>query len=158
MSGNGGTSVTDEVTAVAKDSDDNSATDKDTASVSITNSAPALTVTKTPSVSSIAEPGGPIGYTVKITNSGTETLTLDSIKDSIEGGSAIDVTAVAPPVTATTCAPLIGSTLAPGGQQELHLHRHERRRQGDLSDGDLDDTVTVKGHDDDGNATGHGHR
>ncbi|WP_426572221.1 DUF7507 domain-containing protein [Aquihabitans sp. McL0605] len=156
VTGNGGTSVSDKVTAIAKDSDQNEATDNDTASVSITDVAPTLAVTKTPSVTTIAEPGGAITYTVKITNTGGEAVTIDSIKDSIEGGSAIDATVVAPPISATTCAPLLGSSLAAGANVSCTFTVATVVDKATLSDGDLDDTVTVGGHDDDNKVTATG--
>ena len=109
VSGNGGTTVDDEVTVTALDSDQNEATDSDDASVAITNVAPSLAVVKTPGVSSIAEPGGNVTYTLDITNTGNESNILDSFSDVIEGGSAIDVTQVSPPVTASTCGALVGT-------------------------------------------------
>ncbi len=103
VAGNGGDTVTDEVTVVAVDSDDNEATGSDGASVDVTDVAPTVALTKTPSVSSIDEPGGAVTYTLEVTNTGVEPLRIDALTDSIEGAAPIAVTAVAGIVTATTC-------------------------------------------------------
>ncbi len=150
VNGNGGTTVDDVVTAKATDSDDKVATDTDDASVSITSEEPALSVTKTPSVSSIAEPGGSVSYTVKITNDGVEPVELDTITDAIEGAAPFSVTAVSPPVTATTCGGLIGTSVPVGGDVSCTFTIAHVVDRSDLPDGDLDDTVEVTGHDDDG--------
>lgn len=153
VSGNGGTTVHDDVTVVALDGQEDQATDSDGASVDITSVDPVLSVTKTPSVSSLAEPGGPVSYTVKISNGGVEPVVLDTITDSIEGGAAIDVTQVAPPVSATTCAALIGTSVDPGTDVSCSFTVDQVVDLADLPDGNLDDVVTVGGHDDDNEVT-----
>ena len=151
VTGDGGDTVDDVVTAKAEDSDENVATDTDDASVAVTEVAPAISVTKTPSVSSIEEPGGPVTYTVKVTNDGVEPVVIDGITDAIEGGAPFSVTSVAPPVTATTCGSLLGTSLAAGGNASCTFTIAHVVDRSALPDGDLDDTVKVDGHDDDDN-------
>jgi uncharacterized repeat protein (TIGR01451 family) len=150
VGGNGGASVSDEVTVVAVDSDANQATDSDQATVRITDVDPAISVTKAPSVASIAEPGGLVTYTVGITNDGVEDVEIDAISDAIEGGAPFSVTSVAPPVTATTCGSLIGTTLAPDASTSCTFTISHVVDLADLPDGDIDDVVTVLASDDDG--------
>ncbi|WP_421119358.1 hypothetical protein ACE2AJ_18670 [Aquihabitans daechungensis] len=149
VAGNGGDTIDDIVTAKAADSDDNVATDTDDASVAVTSVAPALSVTKTPNVSSIAEPGGPVTYTVKISNDGVEPIVLDAATDAIEGASPFSVATVAAQVTATTCGGLIGSTVPVGGEVTCTFTLGHLVDRSDLPDGDLDDIVKITGHDDD---------
>ncbi|MEZ5204058.1 MAG: hypothetical protein R2701_06670 [Acidimicrobiales bacterium] len=53
--------------------------------MAITALDPVISVTKTPSVAPIAEPGGTVSYTVQITNDGVEPVTVSSLTDSLEG-------------------------------------------------------------------------
>lgn len=154
VTGNGGDTVTDVVTAVAVDSDDNQATDDDDASVAITDVAPTIAVTKTPSPTTLTEPGGEVTYTVEITNSGVEPLEIDAITDAVEGGAAIDVTTVALPVTATTCDDLIGDVLAIGASTSCTFTIAHLVDASAHADGDIDDIVTVEASDDDGKVSG----
>jgi uncharacterized repeat protein (TIGR01451 family) len=150
VSGLGNTTETDVVTATAEDSDHNVATDHDDASVAIVGVAPTLSVTKTPSVPAITEPGGPVTYTVAITNTGAEPVTMDGLHDVIEGGAPIDVTQVAGKVTATTCGSLAGSSLAAGATVTCNYTIQHSGHSADTPDGFIDDVVTASGHDDDG--------
>jgi uncharacterized repeat protein (TIGR01451 family) len=149
VEGNGGDAIDDVVTAKAEDADENVATDTDDASVAVTSVAPALSVTKTPSVASIAEPGGSVTYTVKITNEGVEPVTIDALTDAIEGAAPFSVTSVASPVTATTCDDLVGTSIPVEGDATCTFTVAHLVDRSDLPDGDLDDTVKVTGHDDD---------
>jgi uncharacterized repeat protein (TIGR01451 family) len=149
VTGDGGDTVDDVVTAKATDSDDKTATDTDDAAVAVTDVAPAISVKKTPSVTTIAEPGGNVTYTVKITNDGVEPVVLDTITDAIEGAAAFSVTSASPPVTSTTCGSLIGTSLAVGGNATCSFTIAHVVDRSALPDGDLDDTVKVTGHDDD---------
>lgn len=103
FTGNAGDSQTDVVTATAVDNDGTTATDTDDAVVTLTDVAPTITVDKTPSVSSVLEPGGPVTFTVTVTNTSGEVLTLTSLVDDVFGSLA----------GLGTCA--TGGTLAVGG-------------------------------------------
>lgn len=46
---------------------------------------PNITITKTPSVASIAETGANVNFTIQITNNTAESITLDSLNDSVFG-------------------------------------------------------------------------
>jgi uncharacterized repeat protein (TIGR01451 family) len=84
----------------------------DSAVVDVTDVPPSGTASKTADPASVPEPGGPVVFDVSVTNtSPSEPATVTAITDMIDG-SAIDVTKVAGPVTATTCA--TGTVLAPG--------------------------------------------
>jgi uncharacterized repeat protein (TIGR01451 family) len=149
VTGNGGDSVHDVVTVEAMDPHEATATDTDDETVRITNVAPTLQVTKTPSVSSIAEPGGDVTYTVGIKNTSPEPVKLDGVTDVIEGAPSIDVTTVSPPVSATTCGDILESPLAAGASTSCQFTVALVVDKASLPDGDVDDTVTVTGHDDD---------
>jgi uncharacterized repeat protein (TIGR01451 family)/LPXTG-motif cell wall-anchored protein len=150
VAGDDGDVITDVVTVVALDGNEGEVSDADDASVSVTAVAPTISVTKTPSVSSIAEPGGTVTYTVAVENTGIEPVVVDAITDVLEGAAPIDVTVSAPPVDAGTCATLKGQTIAPGATKSCSFSIAHVVDRSDLPDGDLDDTVTVVASDDDG--------
>lgn len=103
FTGNAGATQTDVVTATAVDNDGSSDTATATATVRITDAAPTIAVQKTPSVDSVVAPGGPVTFTVRVTNTGTEAVRLTSLTDDVFGNLA----------GLGTCA--TGATLAPGG-------------------------------------------
>jgi len=150
VSGNNGDVIDDVVTVDAYDSSQNKATDSDDASVTVTAEAPTISVTKTPSVSSIAEPGGTVSYTVKITNNGSEAVTVDSLTDALEGAVPVNATVTAGQLNAGTCATIIGTSIAPGATESCTFSIAHVVDRSDLDDGDLDDTVVVVASDDDG--------
>jgi uncharacterized repeat protein (TIGR01451 family) len=74
------------VTATVEDDDGSPATDTDAATVSFTTDPPSLSVSKTASPGSVAEPGGVITFTVTVENtSAAETVTLVSLVDDVFG-------------------------------------------------------------------------
>lgn len=150
IDGDDGDVVADVVTVVALDGSETEATDDDDASVSVTAVAPTIEVAKTPSVASIAEPGGVVAYEVEVTNTGDEPVEIDAITDALEGAPSVDVTQSAPPVDAGTCATFVGRTIAPGNSASCTFSIAHVVDRADLPDGDLDDTVTVVASDDDG--------
>ena len=85
-----------------------------TTTCTFTNTAPAPTivVTKSAATDVVPEPGGNVTYTVTITNTSVEPLTISSIVDTV-GGSTFDVLGL--PAGRTTCLPLAGTSVAPGG-------------------------------------------
>jgi hypothetical protein len=86
VNGNAGDSETNTVTAGAEDDETNPTQAQDSATVTITDVLPAITVTKTASPTSIDEPGGPVSFTVRVDNTGTaEPVTLTTLSDDIHG-------------------------------------------------------------------------
>jgi uncharacterized repeat protein (TIGR01451 family)/LPXTG-motif cell wall-anchored protein len=153
VAGDDGETVTDLVTVTALDNNEGEVTDTDDASVTVTAVAPTISVTKTPSVSSIAEPGGTVTYTVAVTNTGDEPVEIDAVTDVLEGAAPVDVTVSSPPLDAGTCASFIGTVIAPDATASCSFSIAHVVDRSDLADGDLDDTVTVVASDDDGSTT-----
>ncbi len=87
VSGAAGDSETDTVTATVSDDDDNTATGSDDATVTVREAAPSIEVTKSPSPSSVDEPGGPVTFTVSVKNTSgpTDPVTITSLTDDIHG-------------------------------------------------------------------------
>ncbi|MCB0957918.1 MAG: DUF11 domain-containing protein [Acidimicrobiales bacterium] len=153
VAGDDGDVIDDVVTVTAMDNNEGEITDSDDASVTITAVAPTISVTKTPSVASIAEPGGTVSYTVEVTNDGVEPVAIDSISDVLEGASPVDVTVSSSPLDAGTCATFVGTVIAPGASKSCTFSIAHVVDRSDLDDGDLDDTVTVAASDDDGSTS-----
>jgi hypothetical protein len=78
---NAGTFHTNVVTATAQDNDATSASDTDDAQVGFSDVAPTLDVTKTADVSTVPETGGSVTYTVTVTNTSAESVTLTALSD-----------------------------------------------------------------------------
>jgi hypothetical protein len=77
------------------------------ANESVTIPAPVIAVTKAASPASEVAPGGTFTFTVTATNpSAVDPITITALTDDIYGNLAV--------LTGSTCAPLIGTTLAPG--------------------------------------------
>jgi uncharacterized repeat protein (TIGR01451 family) len=139
-------SVTDTVTVKAHDDEDHTATAADSATVTVTDVLPTITVSKTPSPSSIAEPGGNVTFTVGVHNTSVEPVTIDAIVDAIGGGTPVDLATVD-----GTCDDLIGDSLAPGATVTCHFQLFVAGNAAAV----VDDLVTVSAGDNDGNqATG----
>ena len=86
VSGNAGSSHTDVVTAAGQDDDGNNVSDSDDATVTITDVAAAIQVTKTADPTSLPEPGGNAGFDVEIKNlSSVDSVTITSLTDDIYG-------------------------------------------------------------------------
>ncbi|HEY3210032.1 MAG TPA: hypothetical protein VGL18_09625, partial [Actinomycetota bacterium] len=88
VSGNAGSSHTDKVTATVRDDENTPASNSAQATVTVRDVAPAVQVSKTAFPSSLAEPGGPVTFTVKVTNASvasTDPLTLTSLVDDVYG-------------------------------------------------------------------------
>ncbi len=83
VAGNAGDVHANRVDAIAVDDDASSATDFATESVSLTDVAPTLDVTKTPDVDSVSEPGAPVTYTVTVWNTSNEGVTVTSLTDTV---------------------------------------------------------------------------
>ncbi len=85
FTGNAGDSLTDVVTATALDDDGDTATDTDDATVTITDVPPTIDVDKTASPLTRPEPGGDFTFTVVVTNTSIEPVTITSLTDDIYG-------------------------------------------------------------------------
>src|SRR5690606_29304650 len=107
VSGQAGQTVPDTVTVAGTDDDDQPVQGSASEVVDIKDVGSSITVTKTGSAGSVAEPGGPVEYTVEIENtSDADSITIDSITDVVGGGSPVAV--------AGSCDDLIGTVLDPG--------------------------------------------
>ena len=76
-----GSTHVDVVTATAVDDDGTQATDTDDATVTRTDVAPTITVDKTADPTTVSEFGGNVTFTVKVTNTVAEPVTLDGAVD-----------------------------------------------------------------------------
>ncbi len=74
---------TNVVTATASDDDGNSTADDDDATVTFTDVAPEIEVTKSASPSSVPETGGDVTFTFLVENIGQEDVTLTSLTDTV---------------------------------------------------------------------------
>jgi hypothetical protein len=101
IGGDAGTTHANTVTARARDDESNTASNTASASVPVTNVAPAVSVTKTPRRSSVAEPGADVAFDVVVTNDSVEPVTLYELTDSVYGDVA---DAANPKLVSTTCA------------------------------------------------------
>lgn len=111
----------------------------------VVDSPPAVLLSKTPSVAAIAEPGGPVVFTVEITNDAVEPVTITSLTDDVFG----DLLDPGNPLVAdNTCAALYLDLAV----AESRLCSFEALVTGDASDPDHLDTITVVVEDDEGTA------
>jgi len=83
--GQPGDTVTNTVTAEVSDNDGNMVSEGDDASVNVTDILPAVSVTKTPNVSTVEEPSGSVTYTVTVTNDSDEDVTVTGLSDDVFG-------------------------------------------------------------------------
>ena len=67
------------------DDEQNTDSDKDSASVEVTDVAPTITVDKTADPTTLPEPGGTFTFKVKVTNTSIEKVTITSLTDDIYG-------------------------------------------------------------------------
>lgn len=86
VSGNAGDSQTDTVTATVSDDDGNSITPSDDATVSITNVASSIAVSKTADPTGVPAPGASVTFSVQIDNtSTTDPVTITNLSDDVHG-------------------------------------------------------------------------
>ncbi|HVF20792.1 MAG TPA: hypothetical protein VNA14_11185, partial [Mycobacteriales bacterium] len=104
FTGNAGASQTSTVTATATGA---AAPAADSETVTLTNVAPTITVDKTATPTSRLEPGGEFTFSVLVTNTSFEPVTITSITDDIYGNLATRA--------GSTCTTAVGTVLAPGG-------------------------------------------
>lgn len=101
---------------------------------------PTVSVDKSTSTLEIAAPGGSVSFDVKVTNTGTEAVTIDSLTDQVTGeATSHDITAVSDPVTATTCS--VPQTINPGDDYDCAFSIGVSGQPGDV----VEDTVTAAG-------------
>ena len=85
ISGVPGEDHVNEVTGTASDDDDNETTASDTAAVAITDVEPTVTVTKTAGTASVPETGASVTFSVAVSNTSAEPVTLNSLVDDVFG-------------------------------------------------------------------------
>ena len=83
--GQAGDSETDVVTVIGTDEIGQTATDDDDATINITDVAPNIQVEKTASPETMPEPGGFFTFTVVVTNTSIEPVTITDLDDDIYG-------------------------------------------------------------------------
>lgn len=108
VAGDAGYVETDTVTAVGVDDDGEAVEDNASAMVTVQNATPAATLTKTVESARVT-------FKVVISNNSNaqDPITLNELKDSVNGGTPIDITNVGGPIMSTTCD--TGVTILPGG-------------------------------------------
>ncbi|MGH2688249.1 MAG: prealbumin-like fold domain-containing protein, partial [Actinomycetota bacterium] len=115
--------------------------DFDDATVTLTDVLPVITVVKTADPLTLPEPGGTFTFTVEITNDSTEDVTIgeivDDVYDDVDEAGNDD----------STCDELIGDTLASGASVTCSFQGDFFGEDGD----DQTDTVNVTVADDDEN-------
>jgi uncharacterized repeat protein (TIGR01451 family) len=145
VSGNAGESETDLVVARAFDDAGNLAEASASATVTVTDVLPVIDVAKRADPASLDEPGGAVGFTVVVTNTSVETVTLTSLVDDPFG----DLADLSNPV-------ILNSTCATGGAIDPNGGTYVCAFQVELSGapGVYTDTVSATAEDDEGNEAG----
>ncbi len=116
FTGIGGATQTDVVTATAVDANGTVVTDNDDATVTLVNVAPTVGVVKTANPLTRPEPGGEFTFTVVVTNTGGESVTITSLTDDVYGNLFTR--------PGSTCGALQGTVLAAGRQRgAVHVPR-----------------------------------
>ena len=85
--GQAGVDLCNRVSVGSMSTDTNTTNNSDTEPTNVV-ATPAITVTKTASPISVLEPGGPVTFTVRVTNTGLIPVTLGSLSDSVYGSLA----------------------------------------------------------------------
>jgi uncharacterized repeat protein (TIGR01451 family) len=85
VSGEVGISHVNTVSATAVDNEQNEVSEEDDATVEFTDILPDITVSKSPSTSSVIAPGGNVSFTVTVTNLAAEAVQITSLVDSVFG-------------------------------------------------------------------------
>ena len=88
VSGNGGDTITDTVTATGVDERANELSGSDSATVNIDDVLPSILLTKSANPETVAEPGGDVTFTVVITHDSesSDPLTITALTDDVDGG------------------------------------------------------------------------
>ena len=100
LAGEAGTTHVNTATVTGSDNEGNTATDSDTATVTFTDVLPDITIAKTANPTSVDFTGAFVTYSIRITNSGPETVTITAVTD-------------APVPISPACLALVGQVLAP---------------------------------------------
>lgn len=85
ISGVAGVDHVNTFSATVSDADGNDASDDADASVSFTEIRPAISVTKSANPTTVAETGGDVTFTITVSNTGPETVTIDTLNDDVFG-------------------------------------------------------------------------
>jgi hypothetical protein len=144
VDGQGDTFQIDEVTATGIDANGNELEDSDTARVDIVDLNPEMAITKTADPTSVAEPGGPVEFTVVVTNQSLlslDELTLTDLNDDIFG----DITQMGGSISATDCS--VTQTIAAGGNYSCKFTADVSGPAFSMET----DTVTATANDEEGN-------
>ncbi|WNO08772.1 hypothetical protein [Teredinibacter sp. KSP-S5-2] len=139
LSGNAGDTETNIVTSSGTDTHGNAISGQDDATVTITDELPSISVTKTPSVNEVLEPGGNVTFSVSVTNTSlasSDTVIISLLTDSIYGDLNGKGTCSAP------------QTIAPGATYNCSFTEFVAGNAGYTET----DVVTASGADDEGNA------
>lgn len=136
VTGNAGDIHRNVVEAVASDDEGNDVRDEDDATVEITDLPIGIAVEKSAVPLQVAEPGDDVTFTVKVANTGSDVLSLDSLVDDVHGNLDGRGTCEVPQV------------LGPGGTYECSFEGPVSGNAGD----EHRNVVTATGSDDDGNS------
>ncbi len=85
VSGNAGETLPNTLTATAQDDEGNPVVENALATVTFTDALPAIDVSFSAAPASLPEPGGTVTYTLSLTNTSTEPLTLTALSDTLLG-------------------------------------------------------------------------
>jgi hypothetical protein len=136
------------VTAIGTDSEENTDTDTDDATVTFSEVLPEISVTKTASPTSVLETGGAVTFSVAVANTGGEAVTLTGLSDDVFGNVA---NAGNSAITSTTCS--VPQSLAAAGQAGDSYNCSFGATISGPADTDHVNEVTGSAEDDDGNST-----
>lgn len=142
VTGNAGDTPDDTVTASVLDEEGNTITGNATATVTVRDVLPSITVSKVATPTTVPEPGGRVTFGVVVTNTSVESVTLDSLLDNVYGdlSSGTNLNLVA-----TTCA--VGSSIPAGDDYTCSFTVDIVGKSGDTET----DTVEAEVHDDENN-------
>lgn len=122
------------VVATGHDNEMNYASDTTTATVNFTDLKPTISVLKTVNPTVVRSTGDYVDYTIKITNTGPESVTVTSIVDTVVALSK-------------ECNDLVGQMIAPAGNLQCTIHIFMTVAAGSS----LTNTVSVIAEDNEGN-------
>ena len=134
------------VAGTVEDSDSNTASDSDDATVTFTDVAPSIVVTKTAAPTSLNEPGGAVTFTIDVENTSFEEVTVTSFADD-RFGDLLDVDAnLTGGATATSCNDGLPISIAAGATFTCTI---DATLSGNAGDSHVN-VVSVTAEDDDG--------
>jgi hypothetical protein len=137
IGGNAGDKRLERVTVVAEDNDGNAASANDSVIIEINDELPAIELSSTANPNPVAEPGGPVTFTVTVANlSVADAVTIDALSDSIHGDLIGQGRCNPPP------------NIAIGGSYRCSYSGDVTGTEGET----VTNTVSVEASDDDGNS------